>query len=692
MKRLDRILHFENLDLLGFGIALYCFSFYVFWLIPILVFYIYRVRRSISMVLFWFLICLIGIVYYMIMTLEMTSTISDSVRVVRIDRFDDYDRIIMKIEGKKYVTYSTSDIFEIGDEVVIKADVIPYAKQTVPLGFNANLYYKSLGIYGKLSIKEMGEITHHINLFTLREVMLDVYEKMELSPYVYVMIFGTSLDDTYEDTYQSLGMLHLLSLSGIHLLVLIGALKKIYFHMDVNSRFQKISILVIYGFFSYLHRFDFGVTRLLIVALLGYLNERFEWRKSTSERVQISFLCLLILDFNLLFSQGYLILYLIITTLHLLEPLYRSIGGLTKRFVMGLVVYLVLVPFQNQLNLLGLVLLPVLSLPVAGFLMLSSIIIVILPILNPVFVEATQVIDTLLEISSTFSFRIITGKQDMFGVVLYFILWILILISVSRLKKVVSICLLICLFLFPQLLKSNETSITFLDVGQGDATIIKSGSCITVIDAYVGIEEYLMNHGIHTVDYLFLTHSDEDHIKEAQALLSNLRVKKLILSSKDEEYPTYKHRVEYTKSGDVLTCGNTLLHVLAPLGDPKTANDASIVIQTKMGDQTFLLTGDIEKETETKLVQYYGHKLQSDVLKIAHHGSSTSSSTLFLTYVNPKTVIISVGRQNRYGFPHEEVIKRLMKESMVIYRTDMHGTICYEPTKKKVKWRLYLPF
>lgn len=642
--------------------------------------------------LFWVIVCLICISYYVLITDDIPHEVSDVAKVIKIDHRDTYDPIILKINGRKYVTYTSNELLELGDEFYVEALVTAYPKQTVPLGFNQHTYYKGLSISGKLKIQHMGEIKSHSHLFTLRENIIEFYQEMKLSPYVYLMIFGIDLDEDLEEPYQTLGMMHLLSLSGVHLLVLVMIIKKIYFYLDVPMGFQRVSILVIYGIFVYLHRFDFGVSRLLIMALLTYLNEHFEWRKSRLELIQISFLCLLILDYHLLFSQSFLILYLIITGLNLLEPVYRKYDGVTKRFVMGWLVYIILIPFQSELNLLALIFLPLLSLPIAGTLMISSVLTLIFPMFNPLFLELTSIIDTILNLISTFSFQMIIGKNEKEFMLIYYIVLIVILISKSKIHQTLIVILLLGLYIFPHLIKLNDTSITFLDVSQGDATIIQSKGCITVIDAYKGIYDYLKNHGIKHIDYLFLTHSDTDHIEEASDVIKGLKIDHLILSKEDHEYPNYDKKIKLTQSGDRFTCGSVQLNILAPLGKSMSTNDASIVIQTKIGDQVFLLTGDIEEETETKLVERYGHTLQSDVLKIAHHGSKTSTSSLFLLYVNPKVSIISVGRDNRYGFPHDDVIQRLTRENSIIYRTDLHGTICYEPTKKKAKWRLYLPF
>lgn len=116
--------------------------------------------------------------------------------------------------------------------------------------------------------------------------------------------------------------------------------------------------------------------------------------------------------------------------------------------------------------------------------------------------------------------------------------------------------------------------------------------------------------------------------------------------------------------------------VLAPTGKERSENNASIVLWAKLGGITWLFTGDLEEEGEKGLVATYPD-LRADVLKVAHHGSNTSSITPFLSAVQPNIAIISVGERNRYGHPHKEVIERFEKMAIEIWRTDKQGAISY---------------
>ena len=122
--------------------------------------------------------------------------------------------------------------------------------------------------------------------------------------------------------------------------------------------------------------------------------------------------------------------------------------------------------------------------------------------------------------------------------------------------------------------------------------------------------------------------------------------------------------------------GNSLFYIVAPEKFVEASNDASVVILAEIGGKRWLFTGDLEKEGENRLIDDY-KSLQVDVLKVGHHGSNTSTTPPFLNSLNPKVALISAGRNNRYGHPHQEVVDTLEKNGVIVYRTDQNGAITY---------------
>ncbi len=229
----------------------------------------------------------------------------------------------------------------------------------------------------------------------------------------------------------------------------------------------------------------------------------------------------------------------------------------------------------------------------------------------------------------------------------------------------------------------DELKVYFFDVGQADSIfVMSSGECM-LIDAGNNadgklIVKQLENMNIDTIDYVVGTHPHEDHIGGLDDVINNFKIKNVLMPKKTTTTKTYEDvlkaiknanlKIKTPKVGDIFYVGMARCEVMGIENDAENLNENSIIIELTYGDKKFLFTGDAEVANE---------KLRSwddiDVLKVAHHGSRTSSSEEFLEQVKPEYAIISCGQDNDYGHPHKEVIGRL--KGVKIYRTDEEGTI-----------------
>lgn len=236
----------------------------------------------------------------------------------------------------------------------------------------------------------------------------------------------------------------------------------------------------------------------------------------------------------------------------------------------------------------------------------------------------------------------------------------------------------------------GEMHVSFLDVGQGDSTLIQAAGQVMLIDAGKKdksdeILSFLHSKGITFIDYFILTHPDSDHIGGAADIINAVEVGTLLIPAIEHDTQTYEHLIATVKEhripietpfvGSLYTIGDAKFMVLAP-SDPKDSdpNNASIVIRLMHGKRAFLLCGDAEEKSEKAMLES-GYELSCDVLKCGHHGSISSLSDDFLAAADPTWAVISCGKDNQYGHPHQETLAKLEDDDVQIYRTDQLGTI-----------------
>lgn len=236
----------------------------------------------------------------------------------------------------------------------------------------------------------------------------------------------------------------------------------------------------------------------------------------------------------------------------------------------------------------------------------------------------------------------------------------------------------------------GQIEIHFIDVGQGDSALILTDTGSVLIDAGTTesgekVAAYVKSR-TDSIDYMVLSHPHEDHIGGAAAVFETLSVKEVIMPDKTADSAAFDRlldcieesgaKVNPADQGSVFTLGELEMRILSPFAGVsyEETNDVSVVMRVIFGNTSFMFTGDAEALVEKDLIEM-SSLLDSDVLKVGHHGSSTSSTMDFLEAVSPEIAVISCGKDNSYGHPHAEVVERLEKLNAEIYRTDRLGTI-----------------
>ena len=250
-------------------------------------------------------------------------------------------------------------------------------------------------------------------------------------------------------------------------------------------------------------------------------------------------------------------------------------------------------------------------------------------------------------------------------------------------------------FVVYDLSKIRYLEVIFFDVGQGDAIFIKTpqghqilidGGPDSVILEKLGKELPFYDRAI---DLVILSHPESDHLTGLLDVLRSYKVKNILWTGVIRDTGTFrkwqeliekeKAEIFLAKAGQKITIGKTSFEILFPFENLenksiKDSNNTSIILRLNLGESSFLFTGDIYKSAERELLSL-AKQLDTDVLKVGHHGSKTSTAEEFIIVVSPEIAVISVGRNNSYGHPHQETLDTLEKYGIRIFRTDLNGDI-----------------
>lgn len=246
----------------------------------------------------------------------------------------------------------------------------------------------------------------------------------------------------------------------------------------------------------------------------------------------------------------------------------------------------------------------------------------------------------------------------------------------------------------------SELQVHFIDVGQGDSTLILCGNEAMLIDAGdndkgTTLQLYLQKQGVEALTYVIGTHPDSDHIGGLDVILTKFDCGTVILSETASDTAAYRDVIDALTyrnyqntpplTGDSYRLGDAEFTIIAPNGEYDNDNNSSVGIRLVHGNNSFLFTGDAEAEAEADILQN-GIDIRADVLHAGHHGSATSGSRDFVSRVAPTYAVISCGRDNPYGHPHEQTLDTLQEFNVQVFRTDEQGSIVAVSDGNSITW------
>lgn len=655
---------------------------------------------------------------------EKSNSIYVYLKEARLDieiagRMTDTYYLLLIIKKDEYYTN-----LQPGDMINAEGTLEEFAKPANPGQFNEFSYYKSLGLHYKFYSDTLTVTYSNTNLYKkclymiknhLKNNYLSLLDEQKAG-IIIGMVLGDKqlITDEINDLYKNSGIAHILAISGLHVSFLgmgfYNCLRKMRVHTYLATGlglFMVISYTIMTGFAMS----TFRAAIMLFISFGGRLAGRTYDALTSAAAANILMLAVKPL---LIYHSGVWLSFTAVLSLYILLPLLEKVLPKLAAFRMlnpGLSVTIGTLPVIAWCYF---------EFPLYSVL-LNYIVILFMGLLFPLAFAAGIAaglwwdlgiflaggISWILEIYETAcqfflnlpGARQIVGKPSLMQIMIYFILIFTGLILSRRLKKRFLIISMAGLLILCCRKPLSELMVTFIDVGQGDSIFIQVPGDINILvdggsTSINGVGEYrlipfLKSLGISKLDYIAVTHTDGDHISGIIEIIKEpegISIENLILPDTeliDESYLELEELakskgidVHYMKRGDKMAVGDIVLKCLHPVQEflPDSKNAYSLVMDIAYHNFDMLLTGDIERNGEQVLMSS-GLLRQYDILKVAHHGSKNSTGEDFLNSVKPVLSVISCGKDNRYGHPHEELIGRLSEINSEILTTAVSGAI-----------------
>lgn len=604
---------------------------------------------------------------------------------------DNQIKISLKSKERIIVTYKyTGKVFNnlsYGDKIKVTGVLKEPSTNNIFNNFNYKKYLYNKKIYYIIEASKIDKIQNNNNhIYTIKNLLYTRINSLKSSNYIKALLFGDNkLDKEIKTSYQINGISHLFSVSGFHINFITSI---IYFYLDRVTYNKKIKYITV-DIFLVLYLLLCNTTSLLRCTVMNILLSINHLLKLDIKKIDIVLLtlilCIIINPF-IIYDIGFIYSYTISFFLILYKNKYKTNNKLLKIIYISLISFLVSLPINiytsYEINFLSIIL-NIIIVPIVSLILLPlSLLTLIFPILDNILYLITSILEKISLYTSNINiFKQVLSKPSIILIIIYYLVIILIL---SKNKHYYLILILLIFHKTIPLYNSNLEVVMF-DVGEADSMLISTPSkkVNILIDTGRGIDInniiiYLKSIGISKLNYLIITHGDEDHIGGALYLIDNFKVDNVILNKGDYtelEVELIIHlknkNIKYTNNINKIPLLGSYMYLLNTKKF-SNENDNSIVTYFEYQKYKFLFMGDSSSKTEEYLINNY-NLTNISFLKVGHHGSNTSSSTHFINKITPKVSLISVGRNNFYHHPNKEVLTNL--SNSVIYRTDINKSI-----------------
>jgi competence protein ComEC len=651
-------------------------------------------------------------------------------------------------EFKSRVLWDIQHSVELGDVIHFKGTLIPISGARNPSNFSYKNFLSKKGIYTQIradSLLSRLEITSELSWLSIRKKALKLVDRNfndKTAPIAKALLLGykNELEGETRQAFARAGLSHIMAVSGLHVGLVIAPFWLIipYFWTKRYGPIIGLSLLgLLLFFYAGIIGFSSPVLRASVMAMLLTYGKLFSKNSNSINLMGVAALLILIADPSQVFEIGFqlsfsavLIILLILPVIQNAIPYWVRIkwyGSPIMVIIISLVVQIGLYPLQAYYFGEVSVISPIanaLFVPFLGLFVPLSLISLIVSILTPsigyilnypslLFLEWMH---SFVQLSSSLSWAWVTVSKPS---ALIFVFWSFFILMIGSWRnpaikwKLLSTSLLMVLTIqivsLVSIFENQKMKLIVFDVGQGDASLITTpnGKHI-LIDAGIWspgsnsgeqvLLPYFKENDINKLDAVFLSHPHADHIGGIISLLEGIKIEVIYNSGYEYESELYKNYLKLAekeaipvislRSGDKIDIDESILVlVLGPEGNRfnNDPNQHSLFLNIIYGENEFLFTGDAGEDQERRIVENYGHLLDTDFLKVGHHGSKTSSETFFLNEVTPDIAVVSLANKNRFRHPHQEAIVRLERTGAEIFYTGRDKALVFESNGKTIK-------
>lgn len=646
-------------------------------LLAILVFFLIKKFKFYKSKSFLVSCCLLFTFFLIISNLKLETFQSNGTFAgIVINKKNNYAICFDGVE--KIYIYDSKNEFELFDIVKLQGSISNLnIKPPLESSFDFKKYLNSSGVNRQMYYNSYTHIYKSIiKSSTYKYMILSIFNNENAKSFVKLIIFHEyDRNDPLLVNINRSNLIGVFTQSGIYFSFLINRINYVL-ENKFPKRWLKIIVLIFIIPFLLINLTSLSIWRILIGYIVTIAFENVGLKKDYFLKVGLVYLILLLVDYHNLFSYSFFIPFIISLFLFIFRELLRSRIKIFKRIKTNLFLFIIFIPFylrfNNSINLLTIIFNSVLIdiIKINYVLLFPSMFLLKIPLIEYI-LEGEYIFLSHLRID----FLMVNAPEMginlmcLYYIALAFVAYLKETNIKFVYKKVLALVSSSLVIYFLPINNYIHDRVSFINVGQGDATLIQYRSRNYLIDTGGNLKydiatecliPYLRKNRIYYLDAVFITHYDLDHCYALSSLQNNFRVKDVF---------DYNNINSYKGLLNIYNLNNNFnINV--------DENSKSLVLAFEVGDKKFLIMGDAPKSVEFKILEN-DPILKVDVLKVGHHGSNTSSSIEFLSTLKPKEAVISCGYKNIYNHPSKETLDSLKKCNIKVRRTDLEGTISY---------------